>query len=266
MKTTWTARLGRIAGCALIAIAAAGNAQAARQAYMSAGGEPWSDNSNVDAMGAAFGSDWDRLQYGESFNDYALLYIDGGSESASEMVTFLDNHRGQLESYALGGGRLFINAATEFQTSFGLVFGATSTEHLFEDRSTTASAVNPSNALFDGAGSSWEGYYFSHNSLHTPNSFSALIRDDFGRTVLSGGHFGDGYVMLGTQTNTSFHASIGGSDPFQLRVNELLYTLNTTAPPDIGSPVPEPETAAMLLLGLGGVAWLVRRRKLTRPR
>ncbi|MBW8829979.1 MAG: PEP-CTERM sorting domain-containing protein [Burkholderiales bacterium] len=264
MKTSWASVLNRSVGMALITLAAAGNVQAAQQAYLSGSSEPWGDYSNVDAMTAAFGTGWDRLQYGASFSDYAMLYIDGGSETATEMVDYLDGNRGLLESYVLGGGHLFINAATEFQSHFDLVFGASSNEQLFENRSYSASAVDPTNTLFDGAGTSWAGYHFSHNDIAAPDTFRSLIVDDVGRTVLSGGSFGAGYVMLGGQTNTAFHASINGSDPFQLRVNELLYT-NAPPPPIVQTPVPEPGTYAMLLLGLASV-WVVRKRKASRQR
>lgn len=260
MTTTWGTALGRIAGVALGLCLAFGNAQAANHAYLTGANEPWSDYSNQSAMTGAFGGDWDRLQYGDSFSDHALLYIDGGSFTSGEMIDYLTSNRGLLESYVMGGGRLFINAATEFQSSFDLVFGASSTELPFGEHGQFANAVDPTSTLFDGAGLSWAGYDFSHNSLDTPSTFNSLIRDEFGNTILAGGFFGAGYVMLGSQTNTSWHDGIDGSDPFQLRVNELLYTLNVQPPP-VQPTIPEPETYALMVLGLAGVAIAVRRQR-----
>jgi hypothetical protein len=210
-------------------------------------------------MSAAFGN-WDHLDYGASFSSYSMLYIDGGSESAPQMVNYLNANRGLLETYVLGGGRLFINAATEYQTSFGLVFGATSNEQSIDNRGYSASAVDPTSTLFDGAGTSWNGFFFSHNDIAAPDSFSSLIVDDSGRTVLSGGFFGDGYVMLGGQTNTSFHEGVAGSDPFQLRVNELLYASAVQVPVP---PVPEPSTYLLLMLGLAGMSVVLRKRQVS---
>ena len=257
MKTNWATTLVRILGIALIALSSAGSAQAAAQGYMSASDEPFGDYSNFAAMSAAFGN-WDHLQYGASFSSYSMLYIDGGSDTAPQMVDYLNANRGLLESYVLGGGRLFINAATEYQTSFNLVFGATSNEQPIDNRGYSASAVDPTSTLFDGAGTSWNGFFFSHNDIAAPDSFSSLIVDDGGRTVLSGGFFGDGYVMLGGQTNTVFHEGIDGSDPFQLRVNELLYTSTAQGPVP---PVPEPSTYLLMVLGLAGMAVVLRKRQ-----
>jgi hypothetical protein len=263
MRTTWGTALGRIAGVALglcLAFGGVTAAQAAKHAYLTGVNEPWDDYSNQDAMTGAFGSDWDRLQYGDSFSDYALLYIDGGSLTSFEMIDYLNSNRGLLENYVLGGGRLFINAGTDLQTDISLVFGASSGELIDWDAGFSASAVDPTSSLFDGAGTSWDGFYFSQNSLDTPDTFKSLINDDKGNTVLSGGFFGDGYVMLGTQTNTTWHAGINGSDPFQLRVNELLYALNVQPPP-VQPTIPEPETYALMVLGLAGVAIAVRRQR-----
>lgn len=259
MNTKWGAAVGRLAGIVLAACASLGSAHAAQHAYLTGASEPWEDYSNQAAMSAAFGDDWDRLQYGDSFNSHALLYIDGGEFTSTEMVNYLGTNRRLLEDYVVGGGRLFINAATELQSTFELVFGATSTELRNEDRSYAATAVDPTSELFEGAGNQWNGYHFSHNSLSVPDTFSALIVDDAGRTVLSGGFFGKGYVMLGAQTNTIWHEGVNGSDPAQLRVNELRYTLNAATPP-VESPIPEPGMYLMMLLGLAGVVLGVRGR------
>lgn len=246
---------------ALFGAAQAGPVALTGQAYMSAASEPFDDFSNVLAMNAAYGSGWNRLQYSDAFDSYALLYIDGGDLTSINMLAFLAQNRAQLEAYVLGGGRLFINAATEQQSVFDLVFGARSTEQSVDNRSNTGSAVNPGSDLFAGAGSSWQGYYFGHNTLDLASGYSELIRDEQDRIVLAGGFFGDGYVMLGGQTNTVFHDSINGSDPFQLRVNELLYTLNAQQPNNV---VDEPALLALVVVAAVSLA-LARRRSRRQP-
>jgi hypothetical protein len=230
-------------------------------AYMSGDTEPFYDYSNQDAMNAAFGpSNWARLDFGDTFSSYQMLYIDGGSaEDSDAFVQYLDEHRSELQNYVEDGGRLFINAATEFQQQpISLVFGASSIELPDDQKSLESRAIDPLSPLFDNAGTAWEGGFFAHNALTLSDGFTPLISnmgaDPY--TIVAGGGFGAGYVLLGTQTNTSFHwSSPDGSDPFQLRVNELLYTLDVPV-----SPTPEPSTLALLLAGLGIVAVLAQRR------
>ncbi len=260
MAATWAAALRRLIGIVAVTAGTASAAQTASHAYLSGFNEPWFDASNLQAMDAAFGADWTRLQYGDPIDGYGLLYIDGGSETASEMVSYLDANRSALENYVLGGGRLFINAATEFQGSFDLVFGATSTQVDDTAKNLSASAVDTSSELFASAGTSWNGYFFAHNHISFPDTFRSLVIGDNGATVVAGGHFGDGFVMVGGQTNTLFHESVDGSDPFQLRVNELLYTRDVRASV-ITTPVPEADTLAMLALGMLLVVLEARRHQ-----
>lgn len=254
-KTAARALGAMFCGAAFLGAAQASPVALSGQAYMSAASEPFDDFGNVLAMNAAYGSGWSRLQYSDAFDSYALFYIDGGDLTSIDMVAFLTQNRAKLEAYVLGGGRLFINAATEQQSVFDLVFGASSTEQSVDNRSNAGSAVNPGSDLFAGAGSSWQGYYFGHNTLDLASGYSALIRDEQDRVVLAGGFFGDGYVMLGGQTNTVFHDSVNGSDPFQLRVNELLYTLSAQQPKNVDEPA-LPALVAVAALSLA----LARRR------
>jgi hypothetical protein len=268
MNTSWRRALARVAACVLLMSACIGAVHAsALRAYMSsASGEPFNDFSNVDAMNAAFGSGgaagsgWDQLRYGDAFDGYGMLYIDGGSTTAADMVTFLDSSRSALEAFVFGGGRLFINAATENLATIDLVFGATLNEQDIDHRGLRGSAVDGSNQLFSGAGTAWDGFFFSHDDIGLAPGYSSLIVDEIGRTVLAGGFFGTGYAMLGGQTNTAFHdpSNLAVSDPFQLRVNELLYVDQVT--PTVA--VPEPGTLALVLAA--GLAVARRRRPVAR--
>jgi len=226
---------------------------ASNYGYMSANGaEPWGTSTNIQAMDAAFGAgQWDRVNFGDAYSGYQFLYVDGGDGTASDFVNWVAANQPSLETYVNGGGRLFLNAATWDQSTFPLLFGATSTEQGV-GYSSYGYAVDSNHALFaNGAGVSWQGNWFSHNAISVGGGFTTFITGDNGQTILAGGTFGDGYLMLGGQTNTNFHSSVNGSNPFQLRVNELQY---------VAGAVPEPETYAMLLVGLGLLGLQVRRK------
>jgi hypothetical protein len=94
-----------------------------------------------------------------------------------------------------------------------------------------------------------------------------MITGDNGQTILAGGSIENGYLLLGGQTNTFFHTSSSGN-PFGLRMNELALAAGVIPVlpipdirPDIPA-IPEPETYAMLLAGLGLVGFIARRKKL----
>jgi hypothetical protein len=231
-------------------------------AYMSAdGSEPWSSSSNVEAMNAAFGvGKWDRLNFSnEITTQYAMVYVDGGAAAGVDFASYIDANRVALESYVTGGGRLFLNAGTWNLGSQGngLLFGATTTEggsSGYSGAGQLTAAGMPLSA--NGAGTSWEGNWFAHNAIGTGAGFTTFITGDSGETVLAGGAFGAGYLLLGGQTNTYFHSAVNGSDPFQLRVNELNFANGSLV-----SGVPEPETYALMLSGLAALAVMARRRK-----
>lgn len=244
----------------VIGLSLASGAMAAQYAYMGdVGSEPWGMTTNKDAMDAAFGAgNWDRINWGDSIAGYSFVYADGGDSAGTGFYNYVGSNQALLENFVTAGGSLFLNAASNghYGINYNLIFGATTTEGTNGGYSSNAYAVNPGDPMFAGAGSQWQGNYFAHNVLTGNASFTTFITGDSNEAIVIGGAFGSGYALLGGQTNTGWHTGVNGSDPFQLRVNQLQYAAGNIAP------VPEPETYAMMLAGLGLLGLAARRRKL----
>lgn len=119
------------------------------------------------------------------------------------------------------------------------------------------------------------GFAFDSVAFGLPESnFSASISNTNGSSDMYGFHFSgfscDSSVGCGTHVSwtigsagefsSAFQALGGGNASYDF----FLYTIargNQWGANAVAAPVPEPETYAMLLAGLGLLAWLGRRRK-----
>ena len=228
------------------------NISAANQiAYMSSeGGEPWGSNSNLLAMDYTFGAgQWDRINFGDSINSYSFVYVDGGDAAGAAFYSYVLDNKSFLEKYVTNGGRLFLNVASNdvIGVPHSLLFNAT-TEEGGVGYSYNGYAVDPLSPLFIGAGTSWSATYFAHNNINAADGLAPIITGDSGQTILAGGSIGSGYLLLGGQTNTSFHTSNSGN-PLGLRMNELGLAAGVSPVSPIPA-IPEPKSYALLLTGL----------------
>lgn len=243
----------------VIGLSLSSAALAANVAYMGdVSSEPWGFTSNTDAMDAAFGAgNWDRINFGDSIAGYSFVYADGGDGAGTSFYNYIAGNQSLLQNFVTTGGSLFLNAASNTHYGAGpqsLIFGATTEEGIY---SSYGYAVNPGDPMFAGAGTQWYGTSYSHNAITADASFTTFITGDVNEAIVVGGTFGNGYALLGGQTSTGWHSSVSGSDPFQLRVNQLQFAASMAHV----NPVPEPETYAMMLAGLGLLGVMARRRK-----
>ena len=102
----------------------------------------------------------------------------------------------------------------------------------------------------NGAGTDFTGNYFSHDAVSGVDV--CYIGGENGCIF---GAVTEG-LFVGGETTTNFH---GGSDPFQLRVNEL--NLAATGAVNVGGAVPEPATWALMIGGFGLAGAALRRRR-----
>jgi hypothetical protein len=245
----------------LVAVAGLTAHAEAGRVYLSGNGgvEPWGSTNNTTAMNTAFGAgNWSRMDFGTAVagglfsNEF--IFIDGGDGVDAQFVGFLNANRTALENWVAGGGKLVMNAATWFQPTINLGFGATSTQ-AFDNGRSTGTAVNAAHPIFNGpngvTGTSFSGYYFAHNDITGPG-FTAVMRDGFDRDILVERTWGSGLVMLGGLTTPNHHGP--GAAALALRANMLDYVdgFQTLVL------IPLPTGAAMGMAGMGLLA--IRRR------
>ncbi|WP_243453871.1 PEPxxWA-CTERM sorting domain-containing protein [Sandaracinobacteroides saxicola] len=194
----------------------------------------------------------------------SFIYMEGSERAGAEMISFLNANPGLLDSYLIAGGRLYLNAALTQQPA-ATVFVALG---LSLSPGASNTGTNPRGAMdqlaINGAGTSWSGLAGQPFSTHVVSGTAPLgtfeeIEGSAGPNWLWTYEGGGGYLFLGAQTAPAFHSNGGVG----LRVN-LLCKANGSDNgicDDIGTPVPEPATWAMLIVGFGLVGSAVRRRR-----
>ncbi len=195
-------------------------------------GEPWAWNglSNIAAMDSAFGvGNWNMVYYqtvdlNAVLADAALIYADGSDGNAVVMENFLNANLLAFETWVNSGGNLFLNAAPNEDDGMNFGFGITLSYNgsLATDNTTSNLPGHPIFNTPATTGVNFSGSSFAHATV-TGAGLTKLLVDvmDTTKTVLAFKNFGNGRVMAGGMTNTSFHTPQPNAN--NLRSNILTY-------------------------------------------
>lgn len=223
---------------------------------------PWGDEFNVDAMKAAFGTNWETQQFdavqadegaGGLFAPHVrLIWIEASDESTEAADEFIKAHEAALKAFVARGGSLFLNSATNQELTIeydGRSIGFDNEEDFTE----AAEAVAPDHPIFKGPATpnatSFAGNSFAHGRILGPG-LTPLIVGTLNEgpvndaLVLAEYPSGSGHVMLGTLVVVSYQDEEDAAKA--LRINILAYldsVARTPAPPTPPAPPAPPAPA-----------------------
>lgn len=188
-------------------------------------GEPWGgteDHANPATMDRAFGAgNWQLGEFGTVdpstvFVAGSLVFLDGSTGSTGELLVFLRNNQTQIESWLIGGGRLFVNSALGSPISF-TIGSVTYTTADGTDYITEAEFIDSGHPIRQGAlatYSRYSGSSFTHGtvSASTPGALTTIIgnfdaSDPAASAALAETTYGSGTMLFGSMTLPMFHWS-----------------------------------------------------------
>lgn len=195
-------------------------------------GEPWGTTDSDTAMNRIFGTNhWQDLRYQTVsptvvFNPAThFVYMEGSDDNWNDMFAFLNANRSLVESWVVDGGNLFINAAPNQGNGGMLAFNVQLNYTNPGPFSSTGTAVDPTNPIFNGpftpVGTSWTASYFAHASVLGDGGLMPLITGSGG--VLLGELWpGLGHALFGSMTEATFHSP--QPQGYNLLGNIIAYT------------------------------------------
>src|SRR5262249_33897291 len=204
--------------------------------FMTGTSEPWNLSPNdagspESAMNTAFGTgEWTKVQgyTAAGFSSgYDFIYIDGGDGSSEQFNAFVPANLSAMQQYVANGGHLFLNAARGSGGDTNIGFNAVLHRSGDSLSSTTGTAVDPANPIFNGAGTSWSGNFFSHDTI-TGNNLTPLITGQHG-TVLAMESFGAGVVYIGSITDPYFQSPSSQADILRANILSVASGFNGQA-------------------------------------
>ncbi|MCC6754141.1 MAG: HYR domain-containing protein, partial [Saprospiraceae bacterium] len=218
----WIANHGGARAIDLCSGVSCGPIPGARAAFVTGTSLPWGGGPLYDdyttSMNQVFGAgNWDQFNFGAPAatifsQNYRIIYLDGGDNSANEFNSFVNANRGLIESWVACGGRLFLNAAPNEGGNIDLGFGGV--QILFNPNTppsgTLINSVTASGAILSGpyqpTGTNFTGTYFAH-AIVGPPTMTVMIQEAGGanRPVFAQSLWGSGVVMFGGMTPSGWH-------------------------------------------------------------
>ena len=196
-----------------------------------AGGAPWSQTTNEDAMDQAFGAgEWDDLRFETAdldslFSLYTFLFLEGSDDGADDMESFIAANQTALEAFVQGGGRVLINSAPN--EGNGMSFGF-DVDMVDVSNIGSVVAANPAHAIFVDS-TAFRGSSFAHAIVVGTNLTPILLKAGTADTlVLATKTVGRGRALFGAMTTDNFHAP--QPEAHDLRINILRYAAGVPLP------------------------------------
>ena len=198
-----------------------------------AAGEPWAGPANPNSMDLAFGvglwtiGNYETVDPAVVFSPATgFVFMDGGSNHASELEDFLIANLPAIEAWVLAGGRLLLNSAPNEGGDIDFGFDGTTME--YDGGTTYASTVNGFDGTFIAftcplvpTSTEMTGTYYGHGLITGTGLTNLLYGDgDLTRIVLAEKPWGSGHVMFGGMTTDNFH----DPDPDAQNWRANLYT------------------------------------------
>ena len=213
-------------------------------------GSPWAVNT-VNEAGTQFSWDFTSGDYAAAWAGFTAT---ANEENASWAITAADNlgtgvgSRGFITTYTGAPlGNFSTNATVNLVGGFNVFTDRLATnESVFQNHSTTA---NGASVALNGVGAYAPAYYVNGRNLNVGPFSAGLINSSLGviQTVSTASGIGQAFNTIYSNAN--------GISTFTLNSNgQLTYAAAVAA-------VPEPETYAMLLAGLGFMGFVARRKQ-----
>jgi hypothetical protein len=174
--------------------------------------EPWENTDNVDELNAVFGEKGWTLRFFETvdaseiFNESTTyIFMEGSDNGTEELTAFLSQNQQLIEDWVYAGGNLFLNAAPNEGSNFGIGFGGVALQDGYESTNATIADGQSAHPIFVGPGScgtDWTGDSFAHAIIDGPAT--PLIINPGQLSVCSELVWGSGKAIFGTMTITGY--------------------------------------------------------------
>jgi hypothetical protein len=201
--------------------------------------EPWENTDNVDELNAVFGQRGWTLRFFETADASAIftestdyIFMDGSDNGTRELATFLSQNLQSIEDWVYAGGKLFLNAAPNEGSNFGIGFGGVALQDGYDSDDVTIASGQSTHPIFVGpgvCGTDWTGSSFAHAIIDGPAT--PLIVNPGKSSVCSELVWGSGKAIFGAMTITGYQQP--KPQVIYLRQNIHAYLAGVTYTPNL---------------------------------